>query len=799
MAGLMDGYTIVDLTWGIAGPAAGMLFADHGADVIKIEQPGGDPFRSLKPYRVWQRGKRSAILDLKSDEGRENLLQLCERADILMESFSPGVMAKLGLDYETIKERCPHLVFLSISGHGQTGPRRDLPAYDPLVAARMGIHYEQVGPRPGPHFNVFPLASYGTALLGLIGITTALLARERTGKGQHVETSLEDGILTLMTMFWNWSDQEDAFAGIGGQTGRMVGRSMMGLGIMPCADGKYMQIHTGAPGRFQRALEVFGLDDRVTPSTTPHEMGEPLTPEEAALIQSEVPRLLKSKPRAYWIEKIQNADIATMEVDPPGGVLNDPQAIHNKSVVEFNDSELGPIKTVGTVLMVPGAPPEIRGPAPDAGQHTDEILKNLGSSSKMTSTTEPSVKTGAAPLEGLRVLDFGAYFAGPYGPKQLADLGAEVIKIEPFMGDPMRTIDGPFRACQRGKRCIALDLKSSEGNEIAHKLIKNADIVTHNMRPGVAERLGIGYEQVKEIKPDIVYLAAPGWGTSGPKSHLQSFAPLFSGLCGMQWSASGKGNPPMPTVSNEDYFNSLLGAGALLMGLLNRNRTKKAQYLEGPQLNSTLFATSDVILGPNDEPVFHFEVDAQQFGYGPLCRLYETADDWLTIVVANDKEWQALTSISGLEALADDPRFVNTATRAENGEALAETLSQWFKAHDTKTARGALDAAGVPCEESYPLQTKEYFLQDENMESGRVAEYNHPKFGRMRDAGQTIRFSDTPGIIRGPCPILGEHTREILGELGYGSDEIAALRENNIINWQTVEEVAAEARAKKAS
>ena len=229
-----------------------------------------------------------------------------------------------------------------------------------------GIQTEQAGYRPGPHFNAFPMASYGTALLAVMATTTALYARTLTGSGQHVDVSMEDGVLAMSSMFWQWVEKPgyspSTVAAGSGPARRMLG------GIRECGDGKYLQIHTGAPGAFYRAITTFGLQDRISPSPSSHEMTLPLTDEEAGVLQTELPRLLQSKPRAYWIENLQEADVAVMAVDPPGVVLDDPQAIHNKAVITMEDPELGQIKTVGPVMMVPSAPAEVRGPAPQLGQ-----------------------------------------------------------------------------------------------------------------------------------------------------------------------------------------------------------------------------------------------------------------------------------------------------------------------------------------------------------------------------------------------------------------------------------------------
>ena len=382
MPGLMDGYRVLDLTWGLAGPVAGMLFSDAGADVIKVEPPGGDPFRKLIPYRVWNRGKRSITLDLAKAEGRDLFYRLASPADVLLESFQPRKTEELGIGYAELHARFPRLVYTSVTGYGHVGPRIDRPGYDALVSARMGIQAEQPSREPGPHLNAFPMSSYGASLLAVIGTTAALWARLATGRGQHVDTSMEDGVLAMSSMNWGWAERAGLRPGGGSGAGASTITRRLMAGMQECADGKFLQLHTGAPGRFQKLMGVLGLDDRIAPSSSPHEMGLPLTPEESAIIGEEVPRLFRGKPRHEWIAMLEQADIAVMAVDPPGVILDDPQVVHNGAVMMVDDPELGKIKTVGPIMMSPGAPAAVRGPAPLPGEHTDVLLREVGVSDR---------------------------------------------------------------------------------------------------------------------------------------------------------------------------------------------------------------------------------------------------------------------------------------------------------------------------------------------------------------------------------------------------------------------------------
>ncbi|HXC41473.1 MAG TPA: CoA transferase, partial [Burkholderiales bacterium] len=719
MARLLDGLTVLDLSWGMAGPFAGMLLADNGADVIKVEPPGGDPFRFLPAYHVWNRGKRSMELDLKTEAGRQTLMDLCAKADVLLESFQPGAAEKLGIGYDTLAKRFPHLIYASITGYGRGHERSNKPGYDHLIQAWMGMTEEVQSYRGHPAFHAFPAGAYGAGQLIVTGIMAAAHSRGNTGKGQRVETSLLDGMAILNTMQWNWVEGAPPRPDLTAIGPKLPRRHLMSLGILECSDGKSLCIHTGVPGRFAAALDIFGIADKITPAAPNVEKNAPLTEEERSFIIREIPRILKTKPRDHWLAAFEKADICSLPVDPPGVVFSDPQTVFDKTIATVDDPVLGAIKMVGPILKAPDAPPAITGPAPRAGEHTAEVLAELKKRPDVAASLKPrNPALNKHPLQGVRIVDFGSYFAGPSASKMLSDLGAEVIKVEPLQGDTLRGSPFAFRPAQRGKRAIAVDSKTPEGRAIVHKLVSRADIVTHNMRPGAAERAGIGYDELSKIRPGLIYLHSPGFGGAGPRSHLPAFAPLISAMAGMQSLAAGKGNAPVAFwSSNEDQTGGCFSAAWLSMALYYRERTGKGIRMESSLFSAAMMAACEVILDANDNALFRFEIDKDQTGYNALCRLYHAKDGWVMMVVMTGREWKALTRVQGLAALGDDSRFADHAARARNDTALAETLGRWFAARTVAQAMAALEAQGVPCEVPGPSRTESFFRAEENIKS----------------------------------------------------------------------------------
>jgi len=375
--GALDGVNVIDLTEGRAGLAGGQL-ADHGASVILVEPAPADPHRSMVASAAYDRAKRSIAVDLGHERGREVLERLLGRADVLVEGLGPARADDLGLGYPALHARHPRLVHCSITGYGQAGGAGlDRPGYEPLVLARTGVMAE--GQRSGgePVYPGVPIGSIGAGLLAVIGIMAALVEREDTGLGQHVDTSIFDGTLAFMNMFWE--DLEH----LPGERGQPdfpvipVNRRLF-VGSFECADGEYLGVHTGANGSHGRLMEAMGLTERVPPAPGNREKAVPLTDAERQIVATEVPRLLASRPRAEWLERLRDHDVCAIPVLRQCEALFEPQARCNDVVVDLDDPELGPVRQVGVAARLARTPGAVRGPAPRVGEHTTEILGELG-------------------------------------------------------------------------------------------------------------------------------------------------------------------------------------------------------------------------------------------------------------------------------------------------------------------------------------------------------------------------------------------------------------------------------------
>jgi len=773
MNGPLDGLRVVDCTRGMAGPRATGMLADYGADVVLVEPPGGDPWRPelSVPYSAYHRGKRSIVLDLESAADREVFFDLLGTADVFVESWRPGVAEGLGIGYEIVHERYPDLVYCSVSGFGPTGPHADLGGYDALVNAVLGTMDDQAGHREGPVFIGLPSASNGAAYLAVIGVLASLYRREKDGWGCKVETSLVDGMLAYVSQAWGYSERNRQRYRVGGT--RFL------IKTLRCADDEYIGVHTGARGAFERLMALLGLDDRVKPLPEGSEAATPLTDDEEAAIAT-LPDIFEKEPREVWLDRLLENDICALPVLRPGEVFDQPQTIHNQMVVVVDDPQLGRVEQVAPPMKFSTTPAAVRGCAPRIDEHGQEIRAELQGWQASAPVERREARDQRPLLDGVRVLDLGHWFAGPYASRLLADLGADVVKLEPPQGDPMRGLERPFSTAQAGKRSVAADLHDTVVLSAAQSLIEWADVVHHNLGVGVTDRLGVGYADASAINPAVVYVHASGWGAHGPYAARQSFAPLMGGYVGAHYESCGQFNPPLDSVANEDSGGGMLGAISMLMALLHRERSGVGQFIDSPHFHSALADVAHIVRRASDVTVLGADaLDPMQFGTGPLHRLYETADGWVCIVAATDSHIKGLEEALGIDVMGDE-RLRTAQGRAENPYELEKMLSGAIYGISTEMCLARLGAAGVPSAVPSTDNNLPFMDDPHNLAIGRVGEYVHPRFGLTRESGVLMRYDGACVPDHGRPPELGEHTDEILSFVGFAPQEISDLHRRGV-------------------
>jgi len=365
-AGPLRGVRVLDLGWGLAGPLGVLLLAELGADVIKIEPPGGDPFRCQPGYHVWNRSRRSVVIDLKADEGREAFLRLSRDADVLVETFSPGAMERLGLSYADVSERFPRLVFCSVPAYPPGHRFADRPGWDATVQARSGMQSEQPGWRPGPTYLHFPAPSMAACFLLASGVLSALIHREVTGRGQHVQTSLYQGVLAYTTQIWQ--EHERAPAGFHSVMAKTYPPGIHQASLFECADHEWIHAATMNGRTATRTPEeILGLD----PADPRALYADPAL---RATHEVRLRAAYRRRRRKGLIEEFHEAGLGAEAVGPMADVFSHPQFVANGMAANVEDPELGSTTQVGVPAVLRGTPGAIQSGQPRVGEHTREVL-----------------------------------------------------------------------------------------------------------------------------------------------------------------------------------------------------------------------------------------------------------------------------------------------------------------------------------------------------------------------------------------------------------------------------------------
>ena len=391
----------------------------------------------------------------------------------------------------------------------------------------------------------------------------------------------------------------------------------------------------------------------------------------------------------------------------------------------------------------------------------------------------------SGPLDGIRIVDLTSMLSGPWATMILADQGADVIKVEePRLGDHTRAygnrrngFSASFLNLNRNKRSIDVDLKTAQGVDILMRLCKTADVLVQNFRPGVVERLGIGEAAIRTVAPNIVYVSINGFGETGPLAHKPVYDPIvqaFSGLTTVQAGADDR-RPRLIRTVLPDKLTAVTAAQAIAAALVGRLRTGKGQHVRLAMLDAVLAFLWASDMGAQtyvDEQV------SQRAAASFIDLIYETADGFMTVAVMTNKEWAALTGALERPQWLEDARFQTPALRDQNIDVRLEMTQDVLKTRSTAEWLQRLEAAGVPCA---PVLTREQVItHPQVIASGILIESEHATAGRLRQTRAAARF-EAPMRVRRGAPRLGEHSREILRELGLADDAIAALRRKRIV------------------
>jgi crotonobetainyl-CoA:carnitine CoA-transferase CaiB-like acyl-CoA transferase len=776
-----------------SGAYCGKLFADLGADVIKVERPGGDPARWVPPF--WgdephpQRSlpflylnanKRSLELDLSSAAGRARFRELALEADVLIETLPPGELDRLGLGWEALRGPRPDLVLTSITGFGQTGPHRAYRSSDLIAMAASGAMHVIGSPEDPPVRLAGAQANVMASACAAAASLIALRHSARTGRGQHVDISMQETAISASTICGVGKWLED------GIVPKRLGTGLIASvpsGAYPCKDGSvYLMVNRPAHWKAlaQWIHEVTGnrevLDSMFDgPSSARVPYRELLD-----LFISEMTARMSAQ-EVY--REAQRRHIAITPLNGAADVARDLHLAARGYFVELEHPGQGTLRYPGPPYRLSATPWRLERPAPRPGEGGGAGW--ISESRERVTPAHPGETRG---LEELRVIELGAGMAVPWLGRILAWCGAEVIKIESRAYPDVTRLYVPprqpelgiqpqlspwFTDWNAGKRFVSLDLRRPEAVELCHRLVERSDVLIENYSAGVIDKLGLGWEALSRVNPRLVMLSSTGYGHWGPDYRNVTWGPNLEALSGLAHLSGFPGRAcTMTHFAFPDPLSALHGLFAVMSALEHRDRTGRGQHISIAQLETCISAFGQVLLeyfanGREPQPLGNRSLHRAPHGCYP-CR---GDDRWCAIAVSSDEEWQRLCDAIGLDAARHPTREARLAAAAE----IDEQIAAWTRERDPHDVMHRLQSAGVA---AAAVQTTEDQLhRDPHLAARRFfEEIPHAKKGKVLAAGIPLGLTGTPGRTPHAGEAIGQDNDYVFGEiLGLSGDEIERL------------------------
>jgi crotonobetainyl-CoA:carnitine CoA-transferase CaiB-like acyl-CoA transferase len=516
--------------------------------------------------------------------------------------------------------------------------------------------------------------------------------------------------------------------------------------LYECADGEWIQI-CGAYQYLPLFVETqaeLGFEE--PPATDP--------PDVIYAQRCQVFRVHSSK---EWLDALYAYDCPVAMVRGLGDLFNDDDVLMNRYAIDHEDPAWGSVRQAGWPFTI-DPPMAVRSAAPVLGAHgsIEWDVRDRGAATGGV--------MGASPLQGLRVLDIGVQLAGPIAPMLMADLGADVIKIERPTGDPMRASEVLFLGCSRGKRSIALDLTRRESRPVLERLVRWADVVHHNMRMRAARKLGLDEPGLRALNPDVIFCHVSAYGPSGPRSGYPGYAPVAQAISGWHREAVGEGSPPIfYRFAQFDHFCGYASLVATLLAVLHRERTRKGTTVSASLVGAAAMAMSETMFLRDAETFVPYpRIDPDQTGLGWGYRIYRVAHgQWVAVAAVTPEHLEALLTVAGVARVQD--------------------LEAAFEGREHVGLLAALGSVGVPAEHVRIAQERPFFDDRANVRSRLAVHYPQARYGDLEQPGAFWNLGDMELALDLAPPGIGEHSAEVLIELGFESAEIEALFADSVV------------------
>ncbi|RLQ21095.1 CoA transferase [Seongchinamella sediminis] len=800
------------------GSYCGKLLADMGAEVIKVEPPGGDPDRlippflhgraeagSSLPFLYANSNKKSVTLDITTVEGQQQLRGLVESADLLLESMPPGMLAGLNLSFDVLRADQPGLVFTSITGFGQSGPHRDYRTSE-IVASALGGAMVVTGFPEDPPVKLagsqaFVMASTMAAISSMI----ALHHSRATGRGQQVDISIQKTMLAVTSICGVGKWLEDGIISNRFGTGLFAS---VPSGTYPCKDGS-VYIMVNRPKHWQVLArwvnEVSGNQEVLDPMFDgPSSMRQPYR----ELLDIFIAELTGQFTVEEFYREGQRRHLAVTPLSTAHGIAADPHLNARGFYVAVDHGDRGVLRFPGPPYRFSATPWRLQSPAPGAGEHNHQFRAPGGDAAN---TAQARGRYKPAPgadrakeqaLAGLRVVEFTAGMAGPWIGRLMAYCGADVIKVESKDYPDVSRLFVPPKAPElgvqsqlspwltdwnAGKRCVSLDLTRPEGANLARELIAESDIVIDNNANGVLDKLGLGFESLVRLKPELILCSSTGYGNSGPDASYISWGPNLETLSGL----SGLSGFPhrectMTQFAYPDPLAALYGLFAILCALEYRRKSGRGQQVNISQLEATVASIGDVLLEVLVDDVEPAKIGNRSLYMAPQgvyrCRDDSGNDDrWCAITIASDAQWQDFCRLLEKPEWIDDPQFNSLSGRLANHDLLDRGIEQWTRTRDPYEVMHSLQAAGIAA--GVAQHVEDQWLRDPHLHARQFfEEIAHEKKGTVIAPGLPLGLLGTPGRTPHAGRGRGQDNHAVFCQLlGLGEGEFSRLLDAGVI------------------
>ncbi len=810
----LTGLRVLDLS-DEAGQLAGRILADLGAEVLKIEPPGGDPLRRRGPFvggephpdcgAQWlarNLGKHSLVLDLHQPAGAERLRALARTADVLIESSTPGTLDRLGLGHMDLHALNPRLVVCSITPYGQTGPKRGLRGSDLTALAASGNLFMTGDADRAPVRCSMPVTHFHGGAEAAAGILCALWQRDRTDQGQHVDVALQE-LMLLPNMSHPAQAWVQGFRGQRSGNSNRVGETIQPE-IWPCKDGFVSFALRGGPARIPGLIAIVRYMDE-------HGMAPPVLKDRDwtkhnsnLLTQPEVDAIAAPFAAFFKTQTMQALyDTACARRLMLAPANTEPEVLGSRQLAarEFFTERPAPrgraerLPFPARFAAFPLARIGERAPslndAPEGFSRRDPFGSPRATSDERRAT---GAGGGAGIFAGLKIVEFGAGAAAPLATRYFADQGATVIKIESRQRpDFLRTLrdDGSgkldsslFFACLNPHKLSAgLNMKDPRAIALAKRLIGWADVVIENFAPGVMRKWGLDYETIGGECPGLIMISTCLWGQTGPERAYPGFGGQGSALAGFNYLTGWPDREPLgPFGTITDSISPRFGAVAIAAALLHRTRTGRGTYIDLSQVEAGVYGLTEWLLG--------YAATGQWFGragnrapHAAPHGVFPCAgeDRWVALAVHDDTDWRRLVRAMGSPAWATTAELAVLDGRLRHVDHVEQRLAEWTAPQSADALAALLQAAGL---DAAPVEDMQDLLKDPQLaERGHFTELTHPVVGRHVVEANGMRFSASPMQFTRPAPCLAADSEEVYCELlGLSKAEFEELAAGGVIS-----------------